>query len=124
MFTRYRVCKGEFQEDEQLGFCKPATSQDACPWLSKYNVFAVPKVMANCEEVVLALGVALRSARTAAMMLVAAVCDVAFRFVCTPTGIRPKIAIREKAAIPRARVTSTRENAAARFAVTFIFYRF
>ena len=45
-------------------------------------------------------------------MLVAAVCEVALRFVCTPTGTKPKTAIKQKAAIPKARVTSMRENAA------------
>jgi len=48
---------------------------------------------------------------TDAMILVAAVCEVAFRFVCTPTGIRPKTAIKQKAATPMAKVNSTRENA-------------
>ena len=49
-------------------------------------------------------------------MLVAAVWEVALRFVCTPTGIRPNTAIKQKAAIPMARVNSTSENAAARIA--------
>jgi hypothetical protein len=34
------------------------------------------------------------------------------RFVCTPTGIKPKTAIKQKAAIPKASVTSTNEKAA------------
>src|SRR5437762_5359025 len=67
--------------------------------------------MANCEEVAFVVGVARRSATTAAMMLVVAVWEVALRFVCTPTGIKPKAAIRQKAAMPIARVTSTKENA-------------
>jgi hypothetical protein len=46
------------------------------------------------------------------MMFVAAVWDVALRFVCTPTGIKPTTAIKQKAAIPSASVTSTKENAA------------
>ena len=50
-------------------------------------------------------------------MLVAAVWEVALRFVYTPTGIKPKTAIKQKAAIPMATVTSTSENAAA--AVSF-----
>src|SRR4029453_237935 len=45
-------------------------------------------------------------------MFVAAVYEVALRFVCTPTGIRPKTAIKQNAATPSARVTSTSENAA------------
>jgi hypothetical protein len=44
-----------------------------CPVPSKYNVALFPKVMPNCVEVVLKVGVARRSATTAAMMLVAAV---------------------------------------------------
>jgi hypothetical protein len=69
--------------------------------------------MANCGEVVSAAGVARKSATVLAMMLVAAVCEVALRFVCIPTGIRPKTAIRQKAATPKARTSSTKENAAA-----------
>jgi hypothetical protein len=46
-------------------------------------------------------------------MLVAAVWEVALRFVCTPTGTKPKTAIKQKAATPRARVSSTSEKAAA-----------
>ena len=45
-------------------------------------------------------------------MLVAAVWEVALRFVCTPTGMRPKTAIKQNAAIPIARVTWTKENEA------------
>jgi hypothetical protein len=67
--------------------------------------------MPNCVDVLFALDVARRSATTAAMMLVAAVWEVALRFVWTPTGIKPKTAIKQKAAIPKASVTSTRENA-------------
>src|SRR6266545_8394925 len=79
------------------------------PAPSKYNVFAMPNVMPYCLDVEDA--VARISAITEAMILLAAVCDVALRFVCTPTGISPKMAIKQKAAIPRARVTSTREKA-------------
>jgi hypothetical protein len=71
-------------------------------------------LMVNRAEVVLVrfvFAVARRSAATAAIMFVAEVCEFALRFVCTPTGIKPKTAIRQKAAIPIARVTSTRENA-------------
>jgi hypothetical protein len=45
------------------------------------------------------------------MILVAAVWDVALRFVSTATGIKPNTAIKQKAAIPMASVTSTSENA-------------
>jgi len=62
---------------------------------------------------VAAAGVVRRSATMAAMMFVAAVCEVAFRFVCIPTGIKPKTAKRQKATIPKARTSSTKENAAA-----------
>jgi len=51
------------------------------------------------------------SASTLEMMLVATVWEVAFRFVCTPIGTRPKTAIKQKAAIPIAMVNSTSENA-------------
>jgi hypothetical protein len=45
-------------------------------------------------------------------MLVAAVREVALPFVWIPTGIKPKTAIKQKAATPRARVSSTSEKAA------------
>ena len=67
--------------------------------------------MPNCGEVVAAAGVVRKSATIAAMTLVAAVCEVALRFVCTPTGIKPRMAIRQNDATPRASTTSTRENA-------------
>jgi hypothetical protein len=79
------------------------------PAPSKYNVFAVPNVIPYCRDVEDV--VARISAITEAIMLVAAVWEVALRFVCTPIGIKPKTAIKQKAAIPRARVTSTSENA-------------
>lgn len=69
------------------------------------------RAIANCEEVVLVFGVARMSAMTLERMLVAAVWEAAFRFVCTPTGIKPKTAIKAKPAIPIARVNSTSENA-------------
>jgi hypothetical protein len=53
-------------------------------------------------------------------MFVAAVWEVALRFVCTPTGIKPKTAIKQKAAIPSASVTSTSENAAATLSERFM----
>jgi hypothetical protein len=53
-----------------------------------------------------------KSAAIPAMMFVATVWEVELRFVCTPTGIKPKTASKQKAATPRARVNSTRENAA------------
>jgi hypothetical protein len=46
------------------------------------------------------------------MMLVAAVWEFALRFVCTPTGIKPNTAIKQKAATPNASVTSTNEKPA------------
>ncbi len=52
-------------------------------------------------------------AHDARRMLVAAVWEVALRFVCTPTGTKANTVIKQKAAIPRARVNSTSENAAA-----------
>jgi len=58
-------------------------------------------------------GVARKSATMPAMMLVAAVCEVALRFVCIPTGIKPKTAKRQKPATPKARTSSTKEKAAA-----------
>ena len=60
-----------------------------------------------------AAGVVRKSATIAAMMFVAAVCELALRFVCTPTGIKPTMATRQNPATPRARTISTRENAAA-----------
>ncbi len=86
---------------------------EACPEASKYNLVSVPKVIANCGEVVAAAGVVRKSATMTAMMFVAAVCEAALRFVCIPTGIKPKTAKRQKAATPKARTSSTRENAAA-----------
>ena len=56
--------------------------------------------------------VARMSLTTLERMLVAAVSEVALRFVCTPTGTKPNTAIKQKAATPRARVNSTRENEA------------
>jgi hypothetical protein len=75
-------------------------------------VAALPKRIQNCDDVEFAVGVARRSATTAATIFVAAVCEVALRLVWTPTGINPKRATKQIAAIPIARVTSTRENAA------------
>jgi hypothetical protein len=108
------MLRGGPQEDPQ-GLVEPARSVEHWPALSKYNGGEVPEVakgMQNCPEVVFALGVARRSAITAATMLVAAVWEVALRFVCTPTGMRPKTAIKQNAPIPIARVTSTKENEA------------
>jgi hypothetical protein len=67
--------------------------------------------MQNCADVAFVFGVARMSAITAAMMFAAALCEVALRFVCTPMGIRPKTASKQNAATPKARVTSTSENA-------------
>src|ERR1051326_1635838 len=85
---------------------------DACPEASKYSVLSVPNVIANCGEVMPAAGVVRKSSTIAAMRLAAAVCEVAWRFVCTPTGIKPTMAIRQNPATPNARTTSTKENAA------------
>ncbi len=94
-----------------------------CPAPSKYRicavVFEVPvagivmpyKLDAVAPGVGRGTGAARRSLRTLAIMLVAAVWEVALRFVCTPIGIKPNTAIKQKAAIPNARVTSTSENA-------------
>jgi hypothetical protein len=43
-------------------------------------------------------------------MFIAAVCDVAFRLVCSPTGSSPKTASKQNAATPSAIATSIREN--------------
>ena len=69
--------------------------------------------MANSGEVVAAAGVVRRSDTTVAMMLVTEVCELALRFVCTPTGSKPRMAIKQNAATPKARTTSSKENAAA-----------
>ncbi len=83
--------------------------------------------MPNCDDVPVQVpgvfGVARKSAMTAVTMLVAAVWEVALRFVCTPTGIKPKTAIKQKAAMPIARVNSTSENAAAETIELFTFDR-
>ena len=93
-----------------------------CPAPSKYNVLALPNVMPYCGDV--AEVVARISAITEAMILVAAVCEVALRFVCTPTGIKPKTAIKQKAATPMAKVNSTSENADVETIERFTFDRF
>ena len=67
--------------------------------------------MPYCVDVVEAFGVARRSAITFERILVAAVCDVALWFVCSPTESKPATVTRQNAATPRARVTSTREKA-------------
>ena len=69
--------------------------------------------MANSGEVTAAAGVVRRSDTTVAMMLLAIVCELALRFVCTPTGSKPRTASKQNAATPKASVTSTNENAAA-----------
>src|SRR5436853_7725886 len=56
-------------------------------------------------------GVARISAVTALSMLIAAVCEIAFRLVCAPMGNRAKIAIRLTAVTPSAIVTSISEKA-------------
>ena len=58
------------------------------------------------------------------MMFVAAVWEVALRFVSTATGIKPNTAIKQKAAIPRASVTSTRKTQPRRtLSVSWSIYR-
>jgi hypothetical protein len=57
-------------------------------------------------------------------MLVAAVWEVALRFVWTPTGTNPKTAIKQKVAIPKARVTSMREKPAIERLRSFIVDKF
>ena len=86
---------------------------EAFPEASKNNVFSASKVMANSGEVGAAAGVVRRSDTTVAMMLLTAVCELALRFVCTPTGSKPRTAIKQNAATPKARTTSSKENAAA-----------
>ena len=44
-----------------------------CPMPSKYKVLFVPNLMANCDEVLVVVGVARISETTAAMIFVAAV---------------------------------------------------
>lgn len=104
----------------------------SCPSPSKYSLvdFGVvvcgqaTKLIPNCVDAVAVFGVARMSAMTLERMLVAAVCDVALRFVCTPIGIKPSTAIKQKAAIPRARVNSTSENADVEAIERFTFDRF
>ena len=52
-----------------------------------------------------------RSAITAVITFVALVWEVALRFVSTATGTKANTVIKQKAAIPSASVTSTKENA-------------
>lgn len=93
------------------------------PFSSKYRIcgvlFALPAAGIIIPYIPDRTGVAVgrgtgarrRSLTTLARMLVEAVWEVAFRFVCTPTGIKPKTAIKQKAAMPRASVNSTSEKA-------------
>ena len=82
------------------------------------------RLIRNCAEGVTPFGVARISAITDAMILVAAVCEVALRFVCTPMGIKPKTAIKQNPAMPIARVNSTSENADVETIERFTFDRF
>ena len=66
--------------------------------------------MVNKADFVFVFGVARRSATTAVIIFVALVWEVALRFVSAATGTKPNTAIKQNAAMPRARVTSTREN--------------
>jgi hypothetical protein len=69
--------------------------------------------MANSGEVMVAADVVRRSDMTVAMMLLAAVCELALRFVCTPTGSKPRTAVKQNAATAKAKTSSIKENAAA-----------
>ena len=80
-----------------------------CPAPSKYNVFAVPNVMPYCGDVDGCCRPHIRDhggddVGGSGLGRRIAIC-------LHRDGIRPKTAIKQKAAIPRARVTSTRENA-------------
>jgi hypothetical protein len=75
------------------------------------GVHTVPNVIWYRLDVGMHRGVARRSETTAVIMFVAAISEVALRFVCIPTGMRPKTAIKQKAPTPRATVNSTSENA-------------
>jgi hypothetical protein len=110
--------------------CEPAVSLQqshrptSCPSLLKYNCTEFggvhpPKPSPNCVDVVLVFRVARRSATTAAMILLAAVWEVALRFANTAMGIKAKMVIKQKAAIPIARVNSTSENADVNCLFTF-----
>jgi len=101
--SRYREVAGG------VALLVQTTEATTCPEPSKYNLLQVPNVIPYCGDV--GDVVARISAITEAMILVAALWEVALRFVNAATGIKPKTAIRQKAAIPRARVTSISENA-------------
>jgi hypothetical protein len=88
----------------------PALSHDDWPCPSKYKVVDAPNCIPNRKDFVHVFGVARRSATTAVVMFAAAVWEVALRFVSTATGTKPNTAIKQKAAIPIARVTSIKEN--------------
>ena len=107
--ARYRVFR-DVAPGEQLQSDEPATLLAQRPALSKYNVFEVPRAMQYSGELVEVFGVPRKSATFPAITFVAAVCEVELRLVCTPTGIKPKTAIKQKAATPMARVSSTSEK--------------
>src|ERR1043166_9530029 len=111
-------------QEEPSGFKDPAESVEHLPQLSKYNVFAGPSVTLYCADIDEVFGVARRSAATEERMAVATVCEIDLWFVCIPTGSKPKTAIKQKPAIPRARVTSTRENASAGCKKRFLVEKF
>jgi hypothetical protein len=69
-------------------------------------------------------GLARMSLTTLDRMFVPVVWEVALRFVCTPTGTKPKTAIKQRAATPKARVNSTREKAAIERLRSFIVDKF
>jgi hypothetical protein len=94
-----------------------------CPDSSKYTVCDTPNVIWYFPDVVAAFGVARISAITAATIFAPPVCDVALRFVCTPTGSKPKTAIKQNATIPIAIVTSISEKAATKGNFLIIAYK-
>ena len=63
-------------------------------------------------EVLLPRGVSRRSVITSLMMAVAAVCSVVALTAFIPEGISPSMVTRQKAAMPMAITTSTREKPA------------
>ncbi len=67
--------------------------------------------MQKAVELGFRAGVARKSATTAAIMLVAAVSEVALRFTETATGTNANTVSKQKAAIPRASVISMSEKA-------------
>src|SRR5436190_21749728 len=93
---------------EPSGWVEPPTSVEHRPSLSKYRICGVGVTAASAAGIVMryradctGLGVGLgtgapRTSLTALeRMFAARVWDIAFRFVCTPIGIRPKTASKQ-----------------------------